>query len=433
MMAGPVSLMHGWLPAAIQVVTVAAVIGAVGWRSRRWCAVWLLPLTAFGVLVAAGARWWMNSLGVAGEPAPARLWLWVAATGLASATVVAGWPGSRWFRRNLTVFAASTCLLSTGVTINGWIGYFPTVSIAWDQLTSRPVPGQTDLEGVTALRRNGVRPSTGVVVEVTIPDSASNFAHRSELVYLPPAWFATNPPPPLPAVMMIAGEFHTPADWPRAGDALSTLNTFASTHGGNAPVAVFVDASGSFSVDTECVNGPRGHAADHLTGDVVPYLVDTFAVSAKQANWGVVGFSSGGTCALDLTVMHPNRFHAFLDIAGDLGPNAGAKEQTIDRLFGGDRGAWSTFDPSTVIVGHGNYENVSGLFATAGDDPAAQTLDTLGRSRGISCDVVTLDGHHDWTFAAATFALALPWLASRVGTPGVNPAILPPPSRQAGG
>jgi hypothetical protein len=34
----------------------------------------------------------------------------------------------------------------------------------------------------------------------------------------------------------------------------------------------------------------------------------------------------------------PKRFHTFVDIAGDPSPNAGSEEQTIDRLFGGDRG-----------------------------------------------------------------------------------------------
>ncbi len=44
----------------------------------------------------------------------------------------------------------------------------------------------------------------------------------------------------------------------------------------------------------------------------------------------------GGTCAVDLTVMHPELFSTFVDIAGDMGPNAGTKEQTIARIYGGD-------------------------------------------------------------------------------------------------
>ena len=95
------------------------------------------------------------------------------------------------------------------------------------------------------------------------------------------------------------------------------------------PVMIFVDPTGAFSVDTECLNGPRGRAADHLTKDVVPYMVNTFGVSADQRNWGVVGFSSGGTCAVDLAVMHPTMFSTFVEIDGDIAPNAGTRAQSI--------------------------------------------------------------------------------------------------------
>ena len=67
---------------------------------------------------------------------------------------------------------------------------------------------------------------------------------------------------------------------------------------------------------------------------------------AYCAGWGVVGWSMGGTCAIDLTVMHPDMFSTFDDIGGDRGPNSGTKQQTINRLYGGDAAAWLQF--STV-------------------------------------------------------------------------------------
>lgn len=36
-----------------------------------------------------------------------------------------------------------------------------------------------------------------------------------------------------------------------------------------------------------------------------PYMVSAFGVSPDRANWGIAGWSMGGTCAVDLTVMHP--------------------------------------------------------------------------------------------------------------------------------
>lgn len=428
---GSVSLMQGWIPVVAQVLTALALIRAVGWRSRRWTSVTLPALAVFGAMTAVSARWFFGTLGVASEPAPWQLWLWVAMTGFAAGTVVVGWRGDGWSRRNLCVFATSMCLLSTGLTINGWIGYFPTVYTAWNQLTAGPVTDETDWATVYARQRGATQSSRGAVVRVDINDDASGFDHRAEWVYLPPAWFATSPPPRLPTVMMVGGQFNTPADWLRAGDAVTTLDAFANAHGGNAPVAVFVDPSGAFANDTECVNGPRGNAADHLTKDVVPQVVADFGVRPDRTSWSVVGFSTGGTCAVDLAVMHPDMFGAFVDIAGDLSPNAGTREQSIDRLFGGDREAWSRFDPSTVIARHGRYTDVSGLFVVPGlsvaDSEAAHTLCDVGASNGIACAVVPRPGRHVWPFASTAFSATLPWLAGELGTPGVRPTPVPPP------
>jgi S-formylglutathione hydrolase FrmB len=253
--------------------------------------------------------------------------------------------------------------------------------------------------------------------------------------------------------MMIGGEFNTPADWLRTGNAAAIVDSFAQSHGGNAPVLVFVDSGGSFNNDTECVNGVRGNVADHLTKDVVPYVDSHFGTSNASADWGIVGWSMGGTCAVDLTVMHPELFSSFVDIAGDTGPNAGTKDQTVDRLYGGNAATWAEFDPSTVITKHGLYKGVSGWFAISTDAPtqhrisagndavglggrdgagmptdqtqAANGLCGLGRANGITCSVVPTTGRHDWPLATQVFTAALPWLAGAVHTPGVQAVPLP--------
>ena len=449
---GQLSLLHGWLPAVVQVLALLVVINAIGWR-RRWRK-WALAV-ALGVaaLVTALSHWYITSIGVAGDPAPPLLWLWIAISGFAAAVLLLGWPGARWWRRGLAVLSVPLCVLCATLALNGWVGYFPTVVAAWNQLTSGPLPDQIDRLRVTAMQVAGFKPTKGVVVPVDITADASHFAHRQELVYLPPAWFASNPPPRLPTVMMISSAFNMPVDWLRAGGAFDTIDDFAAHHHGFAPVLVFVDPTGAFDNDTECVNGSRGSAADHLTKDVVPFVVSNFGVSAERANWGIAGWSMGGTCAVDLTVMHPDMFSAFVDIAGDRRPNVGTKDQTIARLFGGDAAAWTASDPVTIMDRHGRYTGVSGWFdipsssgpqnlaeatnpalvATTSDpsanpegqDAAAGRLCDVATANGISCAVVTQPGRHDWPFAAQAFAAALPWLASALGTPNTEPVQLP--------
>jgi S-formylglutathione hydrolase FrmB len=437
--------MHGWVPIGLQALTAIVLALAVGWRSRRWRAVWLPVALAVGGVAAYAAHWYVVDRGLSEEPAPPVLWVWIALTGMAAAVLVLGWRSARRWRRGATLLAVPLCLLSAALALNLWVGYFPTVRAAWNQLTSGPLPDQTDQATVTAMAGRGTRPPHGSVVPVAIPSDASHFRHRGELVYLPPAWFGSYPPPKLPTVMMIGGQFNTPADWARAGNAVRTIDDFAAAHNGNAPVLVFVDSGGAFNNDTECVNGIRGNAADHLTKDVVPFMLSRFGVSPEQARWGIAGWSMGGTCAVDLTVMHPELFSAFVDVAGDFYPNAGNKAQTIARLFGGNAAAWAEFDPTTVITRHGPYTGISGWFAISSQGPpsrrdvaiadaaanpnnqtaAANALCALGRANGIDCAIVPQPGKHDWPFADQAFAAALPWLAGRLGTPGVPRIPLP--------
>jgi S-formylglutathione hydrolase FrmB len=186
------------------------------------------------------------------------VWIWIGVAGPAFGVVVVGWRGARWWRRGMSLVAVPLSLLCAVLAINFWVGYFPTVHAAWNQLTAGPLPDQTDRLKVTEMQLAGTKPLRGVVVPVSINSDASGFRHRRELVYLPPAWFATTPPPRLPAVMMIASALNTPADWLRAGNAVQTIDDYASAHDGYAPVLVFVDATGAFDNDTECVNGNRG-------------------------------------------------------------------------------------------------------------------------------------------------------------------------------
>jgi S-formylglutathione hydrolase FrmB len=249
--SGHTSLMHGWVPSTVQVVAGIVLALAVGWRSPRWRMVWL-PLAALvGGAVAYGAHWYIVDRGLSEEPAPMALWLWIAMAGLAAAVLILGWRSARRWRRAATLVAIPLCLLCAVLVLNLWVGYFPTVQSAWNQFTSGPLPDQTDQATVTAMAASGTRPSHGSVIPVVIPSDASHFKHRGELVYLPPEWFASSPPPALPTVMMIAGQFNTPADWTRAGNAIKTMDSFAAGHDGKAPVLVFVDSGGAFNNDTE--------------------------------------------------------------------------------------------------------------------------------------------------------------------------------------
>jgi len=449
-LAASVSLLHGWLPLAVQVIGAAILVFAVGWRPRRWNLLWLPIAVAVGVGAAWFAHWYIGFQGWSDHPAPWGFWVWIALTAIGVVVLVAGWRGIRMRQRVLSVLAVPVSLLCVALALNQWVGYVSTTAGVWHLVTGAPLGGQIDAKTFQQMREQGEKPVKGTVLSVKIPDDASGFKHRDELVYLPPAWYASKQPPALPVVMMVGGEFGRPDDWPRVG-AVKVLDDFAAEHDGNAPVVVWVDQSGAFANDPECVNGVRGNSADHLTKDVIPYMISNFAVSTKAANWGIAGWSSGGTCALTLTTKYPELFSAFVDIDGQAGPNAGTQQQTLHRLFGGDADAMAAFDPKTVMAKHGAYQDVSAWFGVSEEtpntyhaafsgqvDPAqptptstdgsaavAQYMCALASSYGIECSVVSQPGKHDFVNAMHIFESALPWLAGRLGTPGVPVLPLP--------
>lgn len=54
--------MHGWLPVAVQTLTLVAVITAVGWRSRRWRMVWVPWSALIGAVLAFAVYCYILSL-----------------------------------------------------------------------------------------------------------------------------------------------------------------------------------------------------------------------------------------------------------------------------------------------------------------------------------------------------------------------------------
>jgi S-formylglutathione hydrolase FrmB len=465
-----VSLLTGWLPVSVQVITALVLLAAL--RVRRLPR-WIPVLAAVGVSAALLVRHYIAVHGLSSDPVPPPLWVWIGVSAAAVPTVVLGWRSARPRQRVLSALAVPLSLVCVGLMLNDWVGYFPTVDEAWSQLTAGPLPDQVDAAGLPALAGTGRTMTTGRVVGVDIPATSSHFGHREEYVYLPPAWF-TPGHAALPVLMMISGEFNTPADWIRVGDAVRTEDAFAAADHGSAPVLVFVDTGGSFNNDTECVDGPRGEVADYLTRDVPGYLETRFGLARTPDRWGVVGWSSGGTCAVDLAVMHPELFGSFEDIAGDLGPNVGDQATTVSALYGGDQGAWARFDPMTVLAGHAPYPDTAGWFVNSSqtgwpgrapgqghgrrtgpaaghrpggplrgggfggrpdgaDAPGAEAaaLCAAAGAKGITCTLHTLPGRHSWQFASSAFSSALPWLASRLGLPAPAPTGGPHPAVSA--
>ena len=418
-----VPLFDGWFVPSMEVAAAIALIAAIRWRHRRTRLVWLPLAVTAGGAAALLTYWVLARRDLAPDAAPWEFWIWLASTVALVVVVPAAWFSVRWWQRMAGVMAVGLTVLCVALAANQWAGFYPTTGRAWQALTAQPLPNQVSFASLLTLR--GHPEPHGRVVPLRTSNSVSRFHHRPEYVYLPPVWFAGHLSPRLPVVVMIGGVITTPEDWVRSGGALETVRAYAQTHPGQAPILVFVDPTGGLSNDTECVDGPHGNVDTHITKEVRPAVISQFGAADQPGRWAVAGWSMGGTCAIDLTVEHPDLFRTFVDISGDVGPNLGNRAQTTSALYGGRPADWDRFDPATAMRNHGPYDGVGGWFQSEGyhhhgpglTSPqirATATLSEVARANNIDVVVRPRPGRHNWQFAGQALADALPWLMNRL-------------------
>jgi S-formylglutathione hydrolase FrmB len=428
----------------------SAVLVPLTWfrPSRRWLTRTLpivLAVVAVGVCLLA---WYVRASQTIRDIYPQTFLLWIFLALATLATVIVGWRRGTNRQRAIGLIATPVVVAAAFVLINTHYGYWPTLG----DLLGHPVVGQVSAgtlqreigmvhrEDATASRdphfgathaslghatsspsspigRNRI----GQFAVVDIPATVSHFHHRPAGVYLPPAYF-TSARRHLPVLIMLAGAPSGPATLATAGGALVSANRFAAAHDGLAPVMLFPDANGTWLGDTECVNGPRGQAETYLTVDVVRYAVDVLHLGGNPDQWGVVGFSEGGTCALDLSLRHPNVFHDFVDLAGDAAPNM--LPNTLGSLYGGSVAQMTAHDPALLMANH-RYPQLTGWFASGRLDWRHVRLSIKqcqqARKAGVHAWVFVGPGAHGFQFTTAAIRRVMPALFTGLDPHGWHP------------
>jgi len=438
-------------------ILVAGGAAAAGWRQagrwRRVVAAASVPLTVASavVLINAHYAYWPtvgDLLGrplphrisaaaladvVAGEPVPAAV---AARTALRTEATASPSTSPAHSRSTTPGQGASTIAASASPTGESSSGSAREAAASNDSPTAParpPRPAGVHLSPVPQETTTTTDPNPtmhGVLAPLDIPGTHSGFKARQGTLYLPPAFFAS-PQPPLPVVVMVGGTPGGPGDWPRAGFAAQTADAYASQHGGFGPILAFVDHNGGPFTDTECVDGPVGHAETFLAEDVPHYLLDTLRVTPDHHRWAIAGFSEGGTCAFELALRHPDVYGAFVDIAGDWAPNLGSQADTLSRLYGGDRAAMAAHDPANLLTAN-RYHHLPGWFLAGASDRQHVALSerqvAAARAAGITATRTVIGGGHTWQLARAAFRLVLGDLVQQLTAATPSPATSAPPN-----
>jgi len=326
---------------------------------------------------------------------------------------------------------AAAAILSVAVTsalfINADFGEYHTIG---DIFTPREVPalslpqkpsaGAADVSTpgfAAAWTPPGDMPTSGSIGAIKIPAPVSQFDARNAVVYLPPA-ARTASPPRLPVMVMLSGQPGAPEDLFVKGGLANTLDTYAASHEGLAPIIVVPDQLGAPEKNPMCVDSPLGNSATYITQDVTAWIQAHLPVTTDHRYWGVGGFSQGATCTTQLGPAHPDLYRTWFDIAGEQAPSIG--DDTVRAGFGGSQAAYDAAKPAAIMTKNAPYQDVAAIVGFGSLDtrlgPETQQVEAAMTAAGVSTtEIVSPGTAHDWNTVTYIFGKGIPLLAERLG------------------
>ncbi|MEW1655735.1 alpha/beta hydrolase-fold protein [Streptomyces sp. NPDC093707] len=167
--------------------------------------------------------------------------------------------------------------------------------------------------------------------------------------------------------------------------------------------------------DTQCVDVPGGPQAETFFAQDVPEaLRSRYRVGRDPGAWGVLGYSSGGSCALQLTMRHPGTYTAAAALSPDYKV---AGDPTTGNLFGDDKDRGTRREQHDLMwrLAHLPAPDVNVLIGTSrtGEKnyPAAQAFLAAVRPP-MKADAIVLDhGSHNFATWRRELPAALQWMS----------------------
>jgi enterochelin esterase-like enzyme len=338
-----------------------------------------------------------------------------AAAGLATAwdrDVGRGW---RWVLRATTALLCTvTALLVAGIWVNRQMNLFPTWSEVSGRIPEAPPPGQ--------LRVDGVSTAGSQIVTFNVPGPASGISLPAK-AYLPPGYdSAAGRRTRYPVVEALAGFPGTPSVWLLGLAAQKSLDAEILA-GRMAPtVVVFPRQNFDQIHDSECVDAVAGPRFDtYLTEDVYATVTKLLRVRTDRTAWAVIGTSTGGFCATNLALRHPQRWAAVASLSGYY---VAVIDTTTGDLYRGDQRLRDQNSPLWRVKNL-PLPSLALFLCVAGDDRPGyremqQFITALQPPVTVTRMVVAQGGH-----TGAVWRSALPtvwdWLSGWLAAPQAEP------------
>jgi len=316
------------------------------------------------------------------------------------------------FGSAVLAFVFATGTVADG--INRHFSYIPTFSALLGDYSPDLIRSGNVSRLIRRAEHGGGLPAHGVVEEVLLAGSRSGI-RRGGYVYLPRAYFdPAQRTRRFPVLYMLHGSPGVAADWLRGGFIDRAADFLVDHHVIKPFIVVLPDVNGGYHHDTECqdvVGGPQ--VQTYLTYDVTKAIDRRYRTIATADGRAIGGLSTGGYCALNLTLRHQDVFSAAVMHSGDLGPT---ESRYSGSLWGGNTTSRRANTPAEYIPTIPIRHRIA-VYCDAGSHDRSSVWTCINarrllNQRGVPVEVHILD-HEAHSFAAwrTNLYLSLPWIS----------------------
>ncbi|MFC0864847.1 alpha/beta hydrolase [Sphaerimonospora cavernae] len=335
-------------------------------------------------------------------------------------------------RIGLLIGDQALTLIAIGLVVNSYFGFYGSWAdlFGTDQSTAPIIAADSGVVAGQAglIRVLGDRPvlvpkaragrAVGRLEQVVISGARSGLSSPA-YVYLPPQYFEKkHVNSRFPVIVALTGY---PGDARNLITRMNIPGRMAKAilaHEVSPAVVVLMRPTVAPPRDTECADVPGGPQVEtYFAEDLPEAMAGTFRVGTEAANWGILGSSTGGYCALKLGMRHPDAFSAVVSLSGYYHTLI---DVTTGDLFGGSRRLREESDlmwrlahlpapPISVLVtssrrGEADYKPTEKFLAAAKPPMQASSL-------------ILPSGGHNFATWNRELPQALPWLAQRLHSP----------------
>ncbi|GIG60456.1 esterase [Longispora fulva] len=259
--------------------------------------------------------------------------------GVAVATTVFvawAWPRVRWgrwlIRPVLLTLCALTAFSVVGVAVNRIMFLAPTWGHVFGDRNAAAVPIGDDDGGTVPTAAPGQSR-----MEQFTPALGKSGIALPVIAYLPPGYDQSDTVR-YPVITAYAGFPGTPNTWVSGTGAQRMLDAEIAAHRMAPTIVIYPTIHPDPKWDSECVNAEGGPQFEtYLTEDVPQAVKSRFRVRGDRAAWGVIGFSTGGYCAVNHVLRHPGTYAAAASLSGYFKPLPGGEGGTQDLFKGNEK------------------------------------------------------------------------------------------------